>query len=263
MLSPKPWRAEAVIQLIAGVLVCLCLGAAAVGVLRQAGVTAFKSPDSFAGVLVATLSFQGAAWVLIFIFLKLHDLDWRDALGLRNKNLIRSLLLAMVVLVVMLPVVLSLQQLSAMALDKIGWKPEDQHAVDLLLNAKSFWMHWYLAFFAVVLAPVAEEFIFRGVLFPFIKQIHSLALVQFIRQCGLPAFARCAAKRRFWRILAWVGVSLLFALIHVNAPTFVPLFVLALALTWLYEKTDCLLASIMVHSLFNAANLVVLFLQNQ
>jgi membrane protease YdiL (CAAX protease family) len=33
--------------------------------------------------------------------------------------------------------------------------------------------------------------------------------------------------------------------------------VLALALTWLYEKTGNLLASIVVHSLFNAANLVI------
>ena len=37
---------------------------------------------------------------------------------------------------------------------------------------------------------------------------------------------------------------------------FVPLFVLALALTWLYEFTDNLLAPIAAHSLFNTANLV-------
>jgi membrane protease YdiL (CAAX protease family) len=87
-----------------------------------------------------------------------------------------------------------------------------------------------------VLAPVAEEFIFRGTLYPFIKQLG-------------------------WPKLALVGVSFLFALIHLNAPTFVPLFVLALAFTWLYEKTDCLLAPIAAHSLFNTANLVILFLQ--
>ena len=238
MLSPKPWRVEAVIQLIAGVLVCLCLGAATIGLLRQAGVAAFQSPDSFACVLLATLSFQGAAWILILIFLKFHEVNWRDAFGLHNQNLIRSLLLALGVLVVILPVVLALQQLSVVALEKIGWAPEDQRAVGLLVNAGSVWMRGYLALFAVVLAPVAEEFIFRGVLFPFIKQL------------GYPR-------------LAWIGVSLLFALIHLNAPTFVPLFVLALTLTWLYQKTDCLLASITVHSLFNAANLVVLFLQKQ
>jgi membrane protease YdiL (CAAX protease family) len=43
-----------------------------------------------------------------------------------------------------------------------------------------------------------------------------------------------------------------------DAATLVPLFVLALALTWLYERTDNLLAPIMAHSLFNIANLVVL-----
>ena len=83
-----------------------------------------------------------------------------------------------------------------------------------------------------MLAPVAEEFIFRGVLFPFIKQLG-------------------------WPKLAWVGVSFLFALIHGAAAIFIPLFVLALALTWLYEKTGNLLASIVVHSLFNSANLVI------
>jgi membrane protease YdiL (CAAX protease family) len=54
-------------------------------------------------------------------------------------------------------------------------------------------------------------------------------------------------------------VSALFALIHFDAGTFVPLFIFALALTWLYETTDNLLAPIFAHSLFNAANLAVLF----
>lgn len=238
MLSQKPWRIETVIQLVAGVFACLCLGGVAVGVLRHAGVAAFKSPDSFAPVLVATMSFQGAAWILIFIFLKLHEVDWRDAFGFRNANLKKSLLLAAGVLALALPVVLYLQQLSVMALDKLGWLPQDQRAVDLLVNTNSPWMRGYLGFFAVVLAPVAEEFIFRGVLFPFVKQLG-------------------------WPKLAWVGVSLLFAAIHLNAPTFVPLFVLALAFTWLYEKTDCLLAPILAHSLFNGANLMVLYLQNR
>lgn len=238
MLSSKPWRAEFVIQLIAGAFVCLCFGMMASEGFRLLGFAAFKSPDSFANVLLGTMSFQGAAWVLIFIFLKLHEVNWRDAFGLRKSNMKRSLLLAVGVLAVALPVVLALQQVSVLALDKLGWLPEDQRAVDLLVNTKSWWMRGYLAFFAVVLAPVAEEFIFRGVLFPFVKQLG-------------------------WPKLAWTGVSLLFAFIHLNAPTFLPLFVLALALTWLYEKTDCLLASILAHSLFNGANLVILFLQTR
>jgi membrane protease YdiL (CAAX protease family) len=236
MLTQKSWRAEAVIQLIAGVVAFLCVGVLLAGVLQKIGVPAFKKEDSLANILLATLSFQGATWVLILIFLKQHGANWRAAFGFRNSNLTKSLLLATGVLIIMLPIILELEQFSAQFLQKIGWPLADQHAVELILNAKSPWLRGYLAFFAIVLAPVAEEFIFRGVLFPFVKQL------------GYPKFA-------------WFGVSFLFALIHVNTPTLVPLFVLALVLTWLYQKTDCLLAPIAAHSLFNTANLIILFTQ--
>ncbi len=233
MLSPKPWRAEAVIQLIAGVFICLFAGMLAATILQNSGLAAFKSPDSLANVLLATLSFQGATWLLIINFLKQHEVRWRDGFGFRNAHLTKSLLIAAGVLALALPTVLCLEQISVFVLQEIGWPLEDQRAVELIVNAKSSWLRGYLAFFAMVLAPVAEEFIFRGVLFPFIKQLG-------------------------WTKLAWIGVSFLFAIIHVNAPTFVPLFVLALVFTWLYEKTDCLLAPIAAHSLFNTANLLIL-----
>src|ERR1035437_1053300 len=102
MLSPKPWRAEAVIQLVAGAFACLCLGVITGGVLEKTGVAAFKSPDSFGRLLLGTLSFQGATCVLIFISLKQHAVNWRDALGFRNVNLPKSLLLAAGVLVLAL-----------------------------------------------------------------------------------------------------------------------------------------------------------------
>jgi len=222
--------------LIAGVLACPCLGVVAMGLLQQAGVGVFKTPDSFANVLLGTLSFQGAAWVLIYLFLRYHEVDWRDAFGLRNPRLKPSLVLALGVLAVALPVVLGLQQVSALVMEKLGWLPEGQEAVDLFIKNKSWWLRGYLAVFAMVLAPVAEEFVFRGLLYPFLKQL------------GRPR-------------LAWLGVSFLFAVIHANLPTLLPLFIFALLLTWLYEKTDCLLAPILAHSLFNTANLVILLLQ--
>jgi membrane protease YdiL (CAAX protease family) len=233
MLSAKPWRGEAVIQFIAGQLVCFCLGAAVVGLLQKTGFTAFKSPDGFGAILLGTLSFQGATWVLIYFFLRRHQVNWRDALGLRESRLPRALFTALLTVFVVLPVAWWLQQASVFALEKIGWQPEEETAVMLLSVAKSWWSRVYLGAFAVVIAPVAEEFIFRGVLYPFVKQL------------GYPGFA-------------WIGVNFLFALIHMDAAALVPLFVLALALTWLYERTDNLLAPILAHSLFNVANLVVL-----
>jgi membrane protease YdiL (CAAX protease family) len=54
--------------------------------------------------------------------------------------------------------------------------------------------------------------------------------------------------------LALWGTSLLFAAVHTNVVTFVPLVVLALVLTALYERTDNLLAPVAAHVLFNALN---------
>ena len=214
-------------------LVCFCFGVTMISLLQKAGFTAFKSPDGFGAVLFGTLSFQGATWVLIYFFLRLHQLCWRDVFGLRKSRWLRTVLLVLLTVFVTLPIALWLKHVSWLVLEKTGCQPEEQIAVTLLTGAQSWWTRVYVGAFAVVIAPVAEEFIFRGVLYPFVKQL------------GYPRFA-------------WMGVNFLFALIHLDATTLVPLFVLALALTWLYERTDNLLAPITAHSLFNVANLIVL-----
>jgi membrane protease YdiL (CAAX protease family) len=234
MLTAKPWRGEIVVLFCAAQLACFCLGVLTIGLLQKAGVTAFKSPDGFGTVLLGTLSFQGATWVLIYFFLRHHQVHWREVFSLRESRRLRALLLTLSTVLVVLPAAWWLQQASVLVLEKAGFPPEEETAVMLLAGAKSWWTRVYLGIFAVVIAPVAEEFIFRGVLYPFVKQI------------GYP----CSA---------WIGVNFLFALIHMDAAALVPLFALALALTWLYERTDNLLAPITAHALFNAANLVLLF----
>jgi membrane protease YdiL (CAAX protease family) len=233
MSYKRPWQPELVLMFIGALFASFCLASLAAMALQATGVAAFKSPDSFANVLLGTLSMQGATWILMFIFLRLHEVDWRDAFGLREPNLTRSLLLTAGILLPILVVIWPLQNLSILLLMKLGYPPENQRAVEMLLDAQSNWALGYFVFFAVVIAPVAEEFVFRGMLFPLVRQL------------GGPK-------------LAWIGVSLLFALIHFDAAIFVPLFVLALIFTWLYEKTGCLAAPVLAHSLFNAANLILL-----
>src|ERR1700733_5273781 len=228
-LSRKPWQPELVLAFCMALLASLCFSNIVAWLLHAGGVAGFKQLDDFGFVLLGTLGVQGVAWILIFIFLKRHQTDWRDAFGLRNADLKKSLLLAVIVLVVTLPVVWLLQGISVATLARLGVPPENQRAVELLLAAKSAWAQGYFVLFAVVIAPVAEEFVFRGMLYPFVKQLGSPRA---------PLF----------------GVSAIFAGIHFDAGTFVPLFVLALVFTWLYEKTDCLLAPIAAHSLFNATN---------
>lgn len=263
MLSNKPWRPESVLLFCGAQFLCFGFGILAAVLLQKAGVSGFAGPDDFGNILVATLSFQGATWVLIPFFLRWNGIHWRDFFGLRRNNFLRALAWAAAGLLVLLPAALALEGLSQAVLQKIGWAPQAQAAVEMLLNAPLWPTGVYLGVFAVVLAPIAEEFIFRGVLFRCFKRFPWPAVVRLFREANMPTFARLIPGHRFWRIFSWVGVSGLFALIHGDVAIFVPLFALALALTWLYEKTGSLLAPIAVHGLFNAANLVLLVLAKE
>ena len=223
-----------VLLLAGAVMMSIFSGSLVVELLRHFGVAGFRTQDDAGSVLVTTLRLHGAAIVAGIVFLKLHDIGWREALGLQNDNWKLQLLLTVTVLAAAFPVLQGLKLVSEIMLHKMNWSVEDQSAVEMFINIKSGWSRVYFCFFTIVIAPVAEEFIFRGILFS-------------------------AAKKSGWPVLGWVGVSFLFAIAHFNAPIFLPLFVLALTLTWLYEKTEGLFAPIMAHSLFNAVGLVLLF----
>lgn len=81
----------------------------------------------------------------------------------------------------------------------------------------------------ILLAPIAEEALFRGILYPTIKQ------------AGHPRWA-------LW------GTSVVFGILHFNMATLAPLVFLAVVLAFLYESSDSLLTPIATHSMFNAAN---------
>ena len=88
---------------------------------------------------------------------------------------------------------------------------------------------------AVVVAPVAEEIIFRGYFYGVI---------------------RCFGGR----IPALLTSSLLFAAIHVHLPSIPGLFILAVILCFLYERTASLWAPIALHAAFNASTIIFLIL---
>ena len=223
-----------VLTLVGGIILGFFSVSLALELLRRTGIPGFRSVYDTGSVLLATVSFHGVAVVAFFLFLKVHHISWREISGLETTRWQRQLLLIAVALGAALPVMFGLKFASEWLMHQFGWTVEDQGAVQVILNARSVGIKIYLGFFTVVMAPLAEEFVFRGLLFS-------------------------SAKKLGWPVSGWILVSLLFALIHASAPIFLPLFVFALALTWLYEKTEGLLAPVVAHSLFNAANVIVLF----
>jgi len=241
VLGRRGWRLENLLRRMVAMLTCFYLGLT-LGALAQriAG-----TPSPSVGItLIAALSFQGGALTLVALFLREHEVGWREAFGFAHQwpSAVRQgLLLA----ACFLPVGWGLQWLSARGLDfiadrlapifpRLDLRPEEQAVVQTLQMAASWSSRAALGVVTILLAPVAEETLFRGILYPAIKQ------------AGFP------------RLALW-GTSLLFAAVHTNLVTFIPLTLLACALALLYERTDNLAAPISAHALFNAFNFVLLY----
>jgi membrane protease YdiL (CAAX protease family) len=110
-----------------------------------------------------------------------------------------------------------------------------EQAVQIITENRAWIKRAWLAVFAILIAPVAEETLFRGILYPTIKQM------------GYP------------RLAMW-GVAVLFGLIHFNLVALVPLTLFGIILALLYERTGNLLSSILAHSLFNGFGFILLLM---
>jgi len=234
MLSEKPWKQDAVLLLLLRLFICLGIGILAGELLlpKMTGTTAGNL--SFYRFLVSTLTVQGVAIILVHIFLREHEWGWQRFLGLDAPPLGRVLFYAIVGAACFLPVALALSKLSAMGIESVlHAEPDSQASVKVLRASQGLGQNICLAIATILVAPFIEETMFRGILYPTVKQT------------GYPR-------------LALIGTSVLFGAIHANLMTFVPLTVFAMVLVWLYERTDNLLTPILAHSLFNAANFILL-----
>jgi uncharacterized protein len=91
---------------------------------------------------------------------------------------------------------------------------------------------WLVTVAIVVFAPIAEELFFRGIVFN--------------------AWLREAS--RTW---AYIGSAALFAAIHLSLESLLPIFLLGLALAWVYQRTGNLLAPITMHATVNAISVAI------
>jgi len=109
-------------------------------------------------------------------------------------------------------------------------KKEDlQEIVQTLITNDDLSLKIAIVISAIVFAPLVEEIIFRGYIYPVLKKFTH------------PAFS-CAMT------------SLLFAVIHTNIEGLIPLFLLAIVLTIFYEKSKSIWVPILMHSIFNGVN---------
>jgi hypothetical protein len=169
------------------------------------------------------------------MFLALRGISLVEVLGLRRQPLWRAAAYALGLMLLAFPLVAAAMMLVAKHLPKDV--SEEQAIVSLFREGVAH--HQYQAilqitFTAAVLAPLVEEFLFRGYFYPVLK-----------RYFGASGSA--------------VLTAVLFALLHANVASLAGLLLLALCFTVAYELTGSLLVPIGMHALFNSANLAILF----
>lgn len=133
-------------------------------------------------------------------------------------------------LIITYPLILAVQGL----VQKVSGSIDDsQMIVKYFLEHPDFKHRAAVFFMAVIVAPVAEEILFRGYFYGVIRRFGG-------------------------RLPALLTSSLLFAAIHVHLPSMLGLGILAIILCLLYERSGSLWAPITMHACFNASTIAVL-----
>jgi len=118
-----------------------------------------------------------------------------------------------------------------LALESLGLEVEPQAAEQALGLVEP----WVAVLAIVILAPIAEELFFRGIVFN--------------------AFLREGGTR-----MAYIGSAAMFAVIHLSLVALLPIFLLGLALAWVYHRSGSMLAPIAMHAVVNGISVAIALL---
>ena len=199
---------------------------------NRASTTGALAEFSMSQFLLNSAIFVAYAACATGILMSKYELNLNDVFGVKTGQSIELLPTAFIIGFAIVPVMLLLQKGCIDLFEHLNISIEAQKSIQTL---KSFDTPTEIAVFSimpVLQAPLVEETLFRGILFP-------------------------AMRSTAPRWLAYLITALLFAVVHLSLLNFVPLFVLALFLSWQYEKTGNLLCPILTHAGFNLCNILI------
>lgn len=155
---------------------------------------------------------------------------------LRLRLLSKGLFLGILGALATIPLVLAATVIVQDLMNRAGAAAPEEHQLLVVFQQPSMIDRLLVILSAVILAPLFEELTFRG---------HLQSAIR--KATGNPWFAVAAA-------------SALFALVHGILWMMPPLFILAIGLGYVYERTRNIWANILIHALFNALSLTVEYL---
>jgi membrane protease YdiL (CAAX protease family) len=168
--------------------------------------------------------------LFIVALLTFRRLDLNALAGFSKLGFVRAVGTGLVLLLAAYPLIAVADSFTQ---NIISGDSSKQSIVELFSSSGAIDQRIMIIVFAVAIAPVAEEFLFRFFLYGVLR-------------------------RFFGRLFGITFNALLFAAVHTHLPSFAPLFVLGLCLTIAYEWSGSILVSMTMHSLFNAVSLTAL-----
>ena len=194
------------------------------------------APLPTSALVLQMLAFPLVGLITVVCLVYGRRLSWHVAFGFERRRIGVDVRHGLALYVAAVPVVTFYTWLYVQALEHLNQPVYSQDVITLLADPTQ-----PLAFkaaviaLAVLIAPVMEEFVFRGIV--------------------LTALAKHIPP-----LHAAYTVSFTFALIHGHVPSIVPLFVIAMAFSVAYLTTRSILVPIVMHALFNAVSLAAVFL---
>jgi membrane protease YdiL (CAAX protease family) len=190
--------------------------------------------ESNATAQLASMVFMLVIALMILVYMRVRGQEPGEMFGIRQLPPLRALLFGVAALVVIYGVMTVVYYLVKELVFHGKWPDNStQDSIKDFQASASILYKVMLGLGAVVIAPVAEEIIFRGYFYGVTKRFSD-------------------------RWFAAVFTSVIFAGIHCHVGSALPLFTLAMGLAIAYEITGCLLVPVVMHSLFNAFNLLLL-----
>ncbi|MCX6996067.1 MAG: CPBP family intramembrane metalloprotease [Kiritimatiellaeota bacterium] len=177
--------------------------------------------------------FDWAGLAAIAALLARRRLSWRSAFGLEPRGFFRHLGLGLLFYLATMPFFWFYGAIYQLGLKRLGLDPTLQEVALAITAVESLGVRIYLITLAVVIAPVFEELLFRGILLP-------------------------AAARQYGVGWGVILTSLAFAAIHLHLMSFAPLFLMAVAFALAYLYSESILVPVVMHGVFNAVNLGLL-----
>jgi membrane protease YdiL (CAAX protease family) len=208
------------VQLAMGVTLLFALAAAFQTQVSQ------EVPQKDSGIIAGCLIYAVMLLAVVGLCLFLARVSFRRAFLAPGRQTWGAVKLGLLYGAAAIPPVAGLSIALTAALEWAGYPAQPQDVFEWLDTTHGVGTRLFVGVMVVVVAPVAEELLFRGIL-----------------------FAAALKARTFVSAALLTGIY--FALVHLHAPSFFPLLALGVAFAAGYAATGSIVTPITMHALFN------------